>query len=53
MYYFENHSYLGPMPLTRKGRDWFEPRENTPSGFYEMFEEFEKLSNDDQKKCIL
>lgn len=44
-YLFELHSYLGPMPVTKKDH---EPRSTIPAGFWGMWEIFEKLSDNDK-----
>ena len=45
VYRFEIHSYFGPLPLRKD----FEPRQNTPAGFYDMYEEFSGLSNEERE----
>lgn len=52
-YYFEVHPYCGPMPLKCVGREWYEPRKNVPSGFWDAYSKFENLSEVEKKRFIL
>ena len=45
-YYFEWHRYGGPSPLKKNG----DVRLNYPKGFWDMIEEFVKLSEEDKEK---
>ena len=48
-YYFEWHSYCGPIPLNRKTH---EPRKTIPAGFWNMIERFQKLSKEEKQAAI-
>lgn len=48
-YLFEVHHYLGPIPLRKTDHS---PRKNIPSGFWAMWERFEKLSKTDRKQYL-
>ena len=45
-FYFEFHNYLGPCPLKKNG----EPSKKIPSGFWDMFDKFYKLSDEEKEK---
>ncbi len=44
---FEIHSYCGPHPLNRRT---LEPRVNIPAEFWQAWEEFEKLPDEEREK---
>ncbi|MFA5054371.1 MAG: hypothetical protein WC565_09945 [Parcubacteria group bacterium] len=46
-YHFENHSYLGPVPLRKDG----EPSMRTPKGFWESVERWKGLSAEERERC--
>lgn len=45
-YYFEWHNYCGPSPLTKSG----DVSERFPRLFWDMIDEFDKLSNHEKEK---
>ena len=47
-YLFEVHSYCGPMPLRKD----LEPRMNVPAGFWDMWERFKVLSDEEKAKYL-
>lgn len=47
-YYFEWHGYSGPWPLKKDG----DLRKNIPSGFWDMIDEFIKLTKKEKEKYL-
>jgi hypothetical protein len=48
-WYFEIHNYCGPHPLKKDGN----PKALVGKKFYEMYDEFSKLSKSKQKKYMV
>lgn len=46
-YLFEWHSYCGPTPVRR---DNYDVRKTIPEGFWEMVEEFQKLTDGERRE---
>jgi hypothetical protein len=45
-YTFEYHDYMGPQPIRKDG----EPRKTIPKGFWEAFDRWNKLPDEEQEK---
>lgn len=50
IFYFEISPACGPIPLTR---DDLEPRKTIPSGFWDAFEEFDNLSDEEKENHLI
>lgn len=52
-YTFELHRYLGPIPLTCRVR-WkgYEAMERIPAKFWDAWEEFDKLTEEERKQYL-
>jgi len=48
-YLFEVHSYCGPTPLRRSDMD---PRKNMPKGFWDMWDRFKELPDEEKMKYL-